>query len=202
MSSNPKHPRQDVIPIAKAIVDAIEPHCTEFKVAGSLRRMCSEVGDIEIVCLPKTEQAPDGLFATKTIRSIAFCDAVRGLGLVMRGEPNGRYCKVRVTAAIDISLDIFMPQPFDFGRQLAIRTGSAKYSGNLARQWVKLGWCGTEDGLRLISECEKIGGDEDGQGGRWVCKWKRPTLPPDFLTEELFFAFLGIPMPRPVDRNL
>jgi len=98
-----------------------------------------------------------------------------------------------------IILDLFMPQPHDYYRQFAIRTGSAEYSHrHIANQWVKRGWCGVNGDLRLIKECDKL------PDGKWVLRTdiKHPTLPPIWPSEEDFFRWLLIQYIEPKYRNL
>ena len=91
-----------------------------------------------------------------------------------------------------------MPQSFDYGRILAIRTGNAAYARlQLMTQANRLGWIGTHDGLRRKKECEK-------RGGVWkiLPEYKlNPTKPPEFPDEESFFEFIQIPWVHPKERN-
>ncbi len=65
--SKTKFPRAEAIAVAKILVSVLQPHCERLIVAGSLRRRKQEVGDIEILYIPKTRIEPDGLFDTKTV---------------------------------------------------------------------------------------------------------------------------------------
>ncbi len=206
MSQNPKTPYAEAAKIARTIADALQPHCEKFTFAGSLRRRCAEVGDIEAVVLPKLTEAPDGLFGTKMIRSQGF---VLGMpGTVIAGDPvDGRYVKINVGGKLlnpeaksrefrfdgGIQFDLFIPQPHDYGRQLAIRTGPSNYSSNvLAKKWVGMGWCGTVDGLRRQSQCEQ-------HDKIWKLKagLQNIQMPPVFDTELQFFQFLGLEYVEP-----
>jgi len=151
------------------------------RIAGSTRRKKPEVGDIELVCVPRT------------VHLIPFVTTVRQW-YKKKGEPTGRYTKRGLYEGID--LDLFIPQKEDFIRQFVIRTGSDTYSHNvIAAAWVKKGWRGTEDGLRLEKECIQ-------QGKKWLVNVPRPQLPPIWKTEEEFFAWLGVKFIEPEKRNL
>lgn len=168
--------------VASSIVEMLRPHCDEITIAGSVRREVAEVGDIEIVALPK--QSEHGGHCP------GFVAAVISLG--PRPEAKApkplaerRYIKVMLPWAQGVQLDIFCPQPHDYGRQVAIRTGPKEYSAKIiAGRWTKLGWVGTEHGLRRAEQCEK-------RGDKWVVKSSDPTMPPEFPSEEAFYSFLG-----------
>jgi len=55
MSSFEKIPIETAEKIAQRFMKYIEPYVIKMSVAGSIRRRCWEVGDIEIVCVPKDE---------------------------------------------------------------------------------------------------------------------------------------------------
>jgi len=42
--------------LAKEIIEDIQPYCKKIKIAGSIRRKNNEVGDIELVAIPKKEK--------------------------------------------------------------------------------------------------------------------------------------------------
>jgi DNA polymerase/3'-5' exonuclease PolX len=67
MSDKPKFPRREAIDVAREVLKYLSPFCERVVVAGSLRRMCDAVGDVEILFIPKLTQEPDGLFDTKTV---------------------------------------------------------------------------------------------------------------------------------------
>jgi DNA polymerase/3'-5' exonuclease PolX len=181
--------------IAVAICYKLQPHCELIKIAGSIRRKRTEVKDIELVAAPKVIPVRN-LFHQQVGELIDpnFSVLVKNLGTVELGKPDGRYMKILLPEGI--KLDLFIPQRSDFYRQYAIRTGSKEYSFALAAKWVANGWCGTEDGLRLQSECYKDSSD------KWHCSVKPPTLPPVWESEESFFSFLGIEWIKPEYRNV
>ena len=177
------------------LVPWCEPNYCE--VAGSVRRQRPECGDVEIVCVPKT------------VHLIPFAETVRQWWKV-KGEPTGRYTKRRLYEGID--LDLFITNKKDFARQLVVRTGSANYSAKvIAMAWVKKGWRGTEDGLRLEKECVPIKAKgaliTKAYGGKekiikWICNVPRPQLPPEWNSEREFFDWLGVRYVPPWERNL
>ena len=192
--------------LAKAKDIAIEvgrqllPHCDKLNIAGSIRRGKPDVKDVELVCLPTTYQAPpEQLFGNPITKPIpAFYTVVAGLGNVIKGKPEGKYMQIDLRQGI--VLDLFMPDPHDYFRQYAIRTGSADYSARvIASAWVAKGWCGSDHGLRLISDCqERISGGKK----TWICVNPNGEKPPVWESEQAFFEWLGVKWVEPKLRNL
>lgn len=183
--------------IAIEKVELLRPHCHRIEIAGSIRRKKAEVKDIEIVCLPKTFELQNNLFGVKAeIRIQEFVDTVR-MWEQRLGDTYGKYTKRMLPEGI--MLDLFMPTPVDYYRQLAIRTGSAEYSQRvIAWGWRKKGWCGSDLGLRLMSDCvEKK--DKEGKS-KWVCTNPNAELPPVWASEREFFEWLGLGYLEPEQR--
>lgn len=193
--------------IAQEILITLMKHTTLLHVAGSIRRKKSLVSDIEIVCLPELS-VPLSLFADsgKQERSPGFIDAIKSLGEIRKGDPyTGRYLQIILSPSPDREqLDLFIPQPHDYWRQYAIRTGSADYArDHIAAAWRKIGWVGTPDGLRLESECYASAHTVFGVTApkqQWHCTEKNPTLPPIWTSEEDFFDWLGEKWINPEER--
>lgn len=166
--------------IARKFLAFIRPHCLVAEVAGSVRRKCAMVGDIEVVCVPENE------FSMGTL----FPEGFKGMVV------NGSRLKRFKYPESGIQIELYITNISDYGRILAIRTGSSAYSHHLAVRWGRIGWAGTEDGLRRKSECDRK--------STWKIKPEyklAPTLPPAFKTEEEFFAFLSIEWLPPIQRN-
>lgn len=167
--------------IAERFMTHLLPYVLMMEVAGSVRRECSEVGDIEVVCIPKDEFS----------MGLAFPIGYPGLTI------NGSRLKRFIYPESGVQVELYITNQSDYGRILAIRTGSSAYSHiQLAMRWNRLGWCGTEDGLRRKTECN--------HKSTWKIKPEykyAPTLPPVFDTEQKFFAFLGIEWIHPRARS-
>lgn len=127
------HKRKTVLPIAESIVEDIKEFCDLIHIGGSLRREVSMVKDIEIIALPKSRGIRNkmGYYFMKR-------------GKVLKGGFGGRYVQVMVDG---IQVDLFLPQRHDYWRMLVIRTGSARFSKEFAKAWVKRGFKGTKEGL-------------------------------------------------------
>lgn len=183
--------------LANRLVQLLEPHCERIQIAGSIRREKNEVGDIEIVCQPKKMAADIFEFSHKPILEF-WAELSRFTRLMGKPDGTGRQYKYSIPTGWSkpdfIQLDLFIPQPDDYFRQLAIRTGRANYSASvIAHGWRKLGWVGTEDGLRREEQVEK-------KGEGWVCIHPNPTLPPRWTSESDFFQWLQVPYIHPTER--
>lgn len=157
--------------IADEVRAALTPYCDRCEIAGSIRRRCPEVGDVEIVCI----RAPRSLW--RFVQAVECWPAVKG-------KPSGRYTQRRLPGGA--TLDLFMATPETWGLILAVRTGSARFSHEvLARGWCEAGyvsrggtlrhrggWCGlAEDGppvpVREEADLFRL------IGVRWVAPWER-----------------------------
>ncbi len=128
-----KLPYEFVNPVALAILEELKPHCIRIEIAGSLRRKCKEIGDIEIVAIPKPYST--GLFEDGIASVINRWEKVKG-------ELNYGECKYtqRIHES-GIKIDLFFAEEGNWGSILAIRTGSADYSHKvLANAWVARGY--------------------------------------------------------------
>lgn len=131
MSNNPRIPLAEAQAIADDVITQLRPHCSGIKVAGSIRRMCPTIGDIEIVCLPRPYE-PSPLFPTGIATVVNQWEKIRG-------ELPCRYTQRILPCGM--KLDLFMPDPLGFGLQLAIRTGSADWCRTvLGPAWTRAGF--------------------------------------------------------------
>ena len=119
---------------AKKIADevrmALAPHCWRIEIAGSIRRKRPEVGDVEIVAIPKPYGT--GLFESGIATVVNRWEKVKGelpCKYTQRMLPQG------------IKLDLFFATARNWGMIMAVRTGSADFSHKvLARRWSALGY--------------------------------------------------------------
>ena len=188
---------KDAKQIAIEVGFSLQPYCDKINIAGSIRRQKPEVKDIEIICVPKSEIIYD-LFNSPTgkQRSAGFIETVNSLGKIIKGKPTGKMMQIELPG---IMLDLFIPDDFDYYRQYAIRTGSADYSFKIiANGWKKKGWCGSDKGLRKITDCVEMKGP-DGKS-KWKCVNKDAELPPVWTSEEDFFKWINVPFIHPSKR--
>lgn len=116
--------------IAERIKAELAPHCERIEIAGSIRRKKPEVGDIEIVAIPKPYDI--GLFESGITPVVNQWEKVKGelpCKYTQRILPEG------------IKLDLFFAEPDNWGLIYAIRTGNADNSPTmLASEWVSQGY--------------------------------------------------------------
>ena len=144
MSGAKKIPLADARLFAHKLLDLLEPVCERIEIAGSIRRQCLEVGDIEIVAIPKPTWDLFGnrKWDTSTIIARVFDLDQRNL---LRGpeEPlftkRGEwYAKFR---AFGMDVDLFMTTPEKWGCIYMIRTGSADFSKRMMTKQSRGGEC-------------------------------------------------------------
>lgn len=185
---------------AKIAVNACKqlyPFCEIINIVGSLRRALPEITDIDLICVPRYTEVvalnlfgSDGGVATKRI-SINFAETIKKIGTITKGAPDGRYMSIKVNGYnVPVKIDIFMPNPADYYRQYCIRTGSANFvHWNIANAWAKKGWCGTDQGLRRIEDCQEIVSATEKKKWEIIREGDRP---PAWESEEHFFDWLGV----------
>lgn len=180
MSSEVKMTLKRAQTIAERFIKLIAPACLKYSLAGSVRRESAMVGDLEVVAIPLDEFSMGRIFPEGYP------------GLVVNGTRLKRF----KYPESGVQIELYLTTIQDYGRILAIRTGSSAYSHHLAVRWGRIGWAGTEDGLRRKSECVRK--------STWKIKPEYklcPTLPPVFDSEEKFFNFLGIEYIHPKARS-
>lgn len=138
------------------------PYCSQLEIAGSIRRQKDWIGDIELV----------GIASNRNQLALKLYEIAK-IGV----KRDARQVKFSYRG---MQVDFFLPQVHDFGRQFAIRTGSADFSfKTLAVQWKRKGFVGSDEGLRNVDT------------------WEIANVP----TEEEFFKLIGLKWIDPRDRN-
>lgn len=143
-------PRDQALGVAGELVHAIQDVCLNMAIAVSLCRLKPEVGDVEILYSPQTEERPDGLF-TKAKFDLAAerIEQLLRRGIITKrlsekGTPTwGPLNKLSVHVKTGIPVDIFCePDPENWARSLLFRTGPAAFNIRIIRacadQGVKL----------------------------------------------------------------
>lgn len=185
MSIGARLPTSVVRGLADRIVARFSPWCSRIEIAGSLRRKRAEVGDIEIVAVPRmVDGVPATMFdAPPKVSALdgALAEAAAFGFIVAHPErpANGEKYKRLWVPERGIQLDLFLVRPpAEWGPIFTIRTGPADYSQRLVTALLRKGWKCAEG--RVL----------DNEGERVPCPEER-----DFL------AACGEPWAEPEDRK-
>jgi len=172
--------------IADNLCFLLNPHCLKIAIAGSLRRQKSQVGDIEIVFIPKMRSvkidlfyvaevpSPDDLFKL-WLDSGVIAKRKNKLGHESWGPKN----KLAVHVGSGIPVDFFTATEENWFNYLVCRTGSAENNIEIAKAAQAKGWMWQPYGKGFI--------DKSGE-------WHQPK------SEEEVFTLVGLPYLAPKDR--
>lgn len=139
----------EAMPIAESLITALVPACERVCFAGSLRRRRPEVGDIEILYVPKLEMLPDPLdiFGTPVLTNLAD-------GVIARLEANeilarrqnvngqemfGEKNKLMLHSVTGIPVDLFSTTLENWWVSLVVRTGSKETNLRLTNAAIERG---------------------------------------------------------------
>lgn len=111
--------------IANKYVELFRPYCRRIEIAGSIRRKCQEVKDIEIVCIADTYKLEQYFVFNK--RQFHF-------------TKNGAKYKQFMTSHA-INLDLFICNMDTWGIIYLIRTGSAEFVREFMQRIRRKGHC-------------------------------------------------------------
>lgn len=179
VSTGTRLPLAAALGTANRVVALLAPWCERIEFAGSLRRGRAEVGDIEIVAVPRMV---DGVPATMFDKppkvsaldgALAHADASGFIVPHPERPANGERYKRLWIPAPGIQLDLFLVSPpAEWGPIFAIRTGPAYYSERLVTALRRKGWRCTE-GRVLDNEGERVPCPEERDfleacGAPWV----------------------------------
>ncbi len=114
-------PFEKALEIAKSMMEDLQPYCERIQIAGSLRRRRPEVGDIEMVAIPKLVQGVD-LFGGPGSEQNLLEDYLHTFDILRGGD---HYKKIRLAS---IEVDLFITTPEQWGVIFLLRTGSAEFS--------------------------------------------------------------------------
>lgn len=134
-------PRSDALEVARELLPRLKSVCSKIVVAGSLRRMSEEVGDVEIVFIPRTESAKDDLFSPgETDLAAVEIDKMVSEGIIERrvmagGNTSwGAKNKLARHRASKIPVDFFMATEENWFNYLVCRTGPSTSNIRIASE--------------------------------------------------------------------
>jgi len=161
--------------IAEKVVFNLRPYVEKICICGSIRRHKPEVGDIDIVCLPKTEPIKDlfGMVVDHK-RMDGFINTINAMEKV-KGEPEGKYTQRLLDG---VKIEIAMASPDNYGNLVLIRTGNAEFSRMVMTHALRRGF-----------------NQRDG----FLYKKDQLISIPDEMT---YFKTISLPYVQPENRNL
>ena len=140
----------DAITDIHALMDNIDfdASCVQWNVAGSVRRRCPEVSDIEIVFMPRFgDVASSDLFSTPRKVNLLWhrLEELISIGVIEKAKygdiQNNRWGdKYRGVLFRDFKFEFFIADHDNWGPQLAIRTGPAEFSKKLVTGLLRHGY--------------------------------------------------------------
>lgn len=187
--AKPRFPAQLAVRVAAELAAALAPAVDRLVYAGSLRRECPTVGDLEILYIPRLElrSDPDDLFHGERLvnvadEAIARLESTRILerrlnvnGSQMFGDKN----KLMRHIATGLPVDLFSANPDNWANYLVCRTGPAESNTLIAARALARGW------------------HWHPYGAGFSCG--RELVP--MRTEKEVFDFVGLPYHEPALRN-
>lgn len=186
MSDKKRFPHAAALAVATELQAMISPACHRVAIAGSLRRGKPEVGDIELLFIPRMSQRPDGLFDTRIVDVCAeVCEKLLDDGiLAKRPNVNGHFTwgeknKLAIHVASGIPVDFFGTAEANWFVSLVIRTGSK------------------DTNLRLTTGANRKGATLMAYGSG--VKWSDGTITAA-TSEEHVFEMCGVPYLSPEKR--
>lgn len=141
MGGGVKYPRSLACAVARELVAALEPACERLILAGSLRRRRPEVGDIELLYIPRHGLAtPPGELLPRlcNLADLAIGELRQRGVLAVRPNVNGSAIfgelnKLMIHVASGIPVDLFAASAETWFNYLVCRTGSAETNIRICR---------------------------------------------------------------------
>lgn len=163
-----KYPAPLALALARKLVHLLAPCCERIEIAGSLRRRKPEVGDIEILYVPRQVEAPDpnDLFGDKKIFvnaiDVALAMLIKMGKLEKRPKTDGSLTwgpqiKLARAIATGIPVDFFAADRDNWFNLLVCRTGSKENNILISQGADKLGWEWKPYTVGFISKPNAIG---------------------------------------------
>lgn len=116
--------------LSKELVKLLGKYCTRIEVAGSIRRECDEVSDIDIVLIPHAYNLEQYLMFNALKDGI---ETPKNSYSKLKWGP--KYKQIRYKGH---KMELWIADKFNWGLIFAIRTGSANFSKQLLSNWKKV----------------------------------------------------------------
>lgn len=197
-STTDRIPKVRGVELAWELLAILSPFCERIELAGSIRRGRADVGDVELVCLPRFEPAPTDLFGDPIGHGANLLDRECDR-LVKEGVFTKRLDRLKRprwgsgtkwATFRGVALDLYpVIAPAQWGVAFLIRTGSAAFAKRLVTATQHGGWM--PDGRWIAS------------GALW--RWKVPGVEGEIIPtpeEPDVFAEMGLAYVPPERREL
>jgi len=144
-----KFPWVQAIEIALGLAKLLAPTCEKITVAGSLRRKKREVGDIELLYIPRLDEAklPGEMFAQaeQNMADLAIEQLITAGVLAKRVNVKGREMfgaknKLMRHVPSGIPVDLFAASYYNWFNYLVCRTGGAENNIAICNAAIARGW--------------------------------------------------------------
>lgn len=186
--AKPRFPRAAALDVCRELCRELKPVTERLIVAGSLRRRKEEVGDVEILFIPKWGKItrPDQLFAETCNITEATIETLRFRGVLdARLNKDGREAmgpknKLMVHRASGIPVDLFTASPENWWNYLVCRTG------------------GAESNVLIATVAREQGYSWSPYGSGFIRLSDQRLIP--MTSEQHVFEFLGLPYLQPWER--
>ncbi|MFH1031627.1 MAG: hypothetical protein V1767_03560 [Chloroflexota bacterium] len=124
--------------IAEAVKAALEPACERIEIAGSIRREKPEVGDAEILCIPRYDGGIVDLLDNQIQELVAqhILDYRRNK---LGSKTYGAKIKLMTHIATGFGIDIFSTTPECWAVSFVVRTGGSKTNVEIATAALRKG---------------------------------------------------------------
>jgi DNA polymerase/3'-5' exonuclease PolX len=181
------HSRQ----LAQKIVEELAPFCAKIEVAGSIRRECRNVNDIDLVLIPKSFLTPIVDRVTQKWKQIA---GIKGDARNLRFISPGGF-QLDIFIAHDEIKDLVATTPTNWGSVLLCRTGSLQHNTQLCTHahCKGLKFAPYKGVVRKIKAIRQPGIFLDGDFGEEIVASK---------TEEEIYEALGLKWREPREREV
>lgn len=120
-----KFPLSEALAVADSLVERLGEHCQRIEIAGSIRRRKQEIGDIELVVIPRF--IPDMFGVPGPDHALDLVDWTRFGRLIKGGH---KLKQIELLEGLNLDLFIVTP-PASWGLIFLLRTGPEEYSRNL-----------------------------------------------------------------------
>lgn len=124
--------------LAAELIELIKPYCLRIEVAGSVRRECNEVNDIDIVLIQHPYRLEQ--FMQSQAAKDAQIEVKNNWNKDLKWGPKHKQIRFK-----GVKVELWLADKLNWGLQLMIRTGSADFTPKMLAQWKTVSYGGCSD---------------------------------------------------------